>query len=105
MRLKCKVIVTPTLSGYTARKMSRFRPMCPIIALTPSDDVIKSLALSFGVYGVKIDEFENFDHIQNISKEKARRMIEHKAGDKIVITGGYPMRAGRTTNFLHIDEL
>ena len=34
-RLKCKAIVTPTISGYTARKLSRFRPNCPIIAITP----------------------------------------------------------------------
>ena len=49
-RLSCKAIVAPTISGYTARKMSRFRPKCSIIALSPDINTVKSLKLYFGVY-------------------------------------------------------
>ena len=40
-RLKCKLIVAPTISGYTARKISRFRPSCPILAITNDSNTAK----------------------------------------------------------------
>jgi len=105
IRLKCKAIVTPTLSGYTAKKMSRFRPICPIIAISPNINTIRSLSLHFGVYGVLVDPFDSFDSIQKISKEKAKEIIDYTAGDRIIITGGYPVRMAKSTNFMHIEEL
>lgn len=57
-RLKCKAIFAPTISGYTARKISRFRPECPVVAISPSLNTVKSLALHFGVYPVLIDDLK-----------------------------------------------
>jgi pyruvate kinase len=105
MRLKCKAIMVPTMSGYTARKMSRFRPVCPIIALTPRRDVIKSLALHFGVHGVLVKEISTFDKIQEVAREKALEFVKLSQGEKVVITGGYPMKDAKHTNFMHIEEL
>lgn len=105
MRLKVKAIMAPTITGYTAQKMSRFRPVCPIIALSPSRQVIKSLALNFGVHGVLVDELDTFDKIQETAKIKAREVGKIEAGEKVIITGGYPLKNAKHTNFMHIEEL
>lgn len=105
MRLKCRAIIVPTMSGYTARKTSRFRPVCPIIALSPKPEVIKSLALHFGVYGVVVDELTTFDNIMESAKEYAKLVVKADLGEKVIITGGYPMEDSKHTNFMQIEEI
>lgn len=105
MRLKCKAIMAPTMSGYTARKMSRFRPVCPIVALSPNKEVIRSLALNFGVHGILVDELDTFDKIQKTANKKAKEFVKLDKGEKVIITGGYPMKDAKHTNFMHIEEL
>ncbi|NLM62762.1 MAG: pyruvate kinase [Mollicutes bacterium] len=104
-RLKAKAIVVPTMSGYTARKMSRFRPSCPIIALSPNPETVKSLTLNFGVLAYQVDELNSFDKIIKIAKAKAVEILDLNQNDKIIITGGYPLKEVKHTNFMKIEEL
>lgn len=104
-RLNCKCIVAPTMSGYTARKMSRYRAKCPVIAISPNIKTIKSLQLYFGIFAVLIDEFNTLDKIFDISKAIATQMLDLNTGDKYVITGGYPYKDIKYTNFMKIDEI
>lgn len=104
-RLKCITIVTPTMSGYTSKKISRFRPNCPIIALTPNIDTARSLGLYYGIYPVVIDETKSFDMILKLSKNSVIKKFNYEKGDKIIITGGYPFKEVKHTNFMKIEEL
>lgn len=104
-RLNAKAIIAPTNSGYTARKMSRFRPTCPVIAASPDISTVKSLSLHFGVYPVLIDELNSLDKIISRSKAIASKIIDIKKGDIIIITGGYPFKEVKHTNFMKIEEL
>lgn len=104
-RLKCKAIIAPTMSGYTARKMSRFRPSCPIIAVSPDEETVRSLALHFAVRGVHIDELHTLDKIIHTSKNITKELIPIDSGDKIIITGGYPFKDVKHTNFMKIEEI
>lgn len=104
-RLNCKAIIAPTVSGYTARKISRFKPKCPIIASTPNIDTAKSLMLHFGVCPVIIEELKTFDRIINHARKITTDLIEINSGDKIIITGGYPFKEVKHTNFMKIEEL
>lgn len=104
-RLSCKAIVAPTISGYTARKMSRFRPKCSIIALSPDINTVKSLKLYFGVYPILIKEVKSLDDTILKSKEIADKYFELESGDKIIITGGYPFSKTKHTNFIKIEEI
>ncbi len=104
-RLKAKAIIVPTLSGYTAKKMSRFRPSCPILAISPDIDTVKSLALNFGVYAQIMDELNSFDKIIKSSKVKAEETFQLEKDDKIIITGGYPLKEVKHTNFMKIEEI
>lgn len=104
-KLKCSCIIAPTMSGYTARKMSRYRPPCPIVAVSPNLDTVKSLQLHFGVNPVLIDELSSLDKIIEESKKIVFKLISTSPGDKIIITGGYPFSDVKSTNFMKIEEL
>lgn len=104
-RLKCKAIIIPTMSGYTARKISRFRPSCPIIAVSPNENVVTSLSLHFGVEPKLINELNSLDKIIKASEIITKNCLDVKEGDKIIITGGYPFKETKSTNFMKIEEI
>lgn len=103
-KLHCKAIIIPTISGYTARKISRFRPSCPIIAVSPNSNVVTSLSLHFGISAYLIDELKSLDSIIKVSSKIARRVMDINSGDKVIITGGYPFKETKNTNFMQIEE-
>ncbi|MEG0025922.1 MAG: pyruvate kinase [Bacilli bacterium] len=103
--LNCKAIIVPTMSGYTAKKLSRFRPNCPIIALTPKIETIKNLSLYFGIAAIKIEDLNTIDKIIVCAKHIAINNLSLTKGDKIIITGGYPFKKVKHTNFIEIEEL
>jgi pyruvate kinase len=104
-RLKVNNIVTSTTSGYTARKISHFRPNCPIIAITPNDDTVKSLTLNWGVYPVLVHEFNNTDQIIKTAKEVSKKLMNLDTGDLVIITGEFPIGKVNHTNFMKIEEI
>jgi len=86
--IKAKAIIAITKSGYTAKKVSKFRPRQPIIAVTPIEKTYHQLSLSWGVYPVQSlyqeDAQELFDH----SVACAKRFGYVKENDCVVITAG-----------------
>ena len=105
LKLDCKCIIAPTMSGFTARKMSRFRPICPIIALSPDINTVKSLKLYYGVYPVFIKELKSLDDIIGKSREIAFKYFDLATPDKLIITGGYPFSKTKHTNFIKVEEI
>ena len=100
--LKCKAIIAPTITGYTAKKISRFRPSCPILAISPDKGVVKNLNLYFGVYAFYNNEITSFEKMSKVSKEVATKNIDKGI---IIMTGGYPFKEAKHTNFMHIEEI
>ena len=105
LHLDCKVIYTPTNSGYTAKRISRFRPVCPIIAASPYVDTVKSLQLYYGVHPVLIKDLNSFDKVIESAKKMSQDILDLQLNDKYIITGGYPFREVKHTNFMKIEEL
>ncbi len=103
--LKTKAIVTFTLSGSTARMVSRYRPPVPIIAASTRDSTVRKLALSWGVYPFKSEELENTDDMIEKSRKVALATGLVKKGDKIIITAGIPFKIPGTTNLLKVETL
>ena len=103
IRLKSKAIVVPTMSGYSAKKISRFIPNCPVIALCLKSEVARSLTMYYGIYPVVVKELKTFDKMLDIASEKAIELF----GDKgtIIIAGGYPFNEVTHTNFMKVSEL
>lgn len=100
--LGASVIITPTQSGTTARMVSKYRPLAPIIAATPKIRVARELSLSFGVEPVLIEPTESTDEIIKASVNKALKSGYIKAGDLIVITAGIPVGTVGTTNMIKV---
>ena len=103
-RLKTQLIVAPTISGYTAKKISRFRPTCPVLALTPDKKVAKNLNMYYGIIPILIGKIETFDEIMLKAKEETIK-FGLKGNDKFIITGGYPFSEVKHTNFMKIEEI
>jgi len=101
--LKAKAIIAITKSGYTARKISRFRPACPIISVTPSKKVFQQLALSWGVVPVMAEEKSNSDELFEYAISRAKEEGLVKSGDLVVIAAGVPIGVQGTTNTLRVE--
>lgn len=101
-----KAIVACTTSGYSAKKISNLKPKNIIIATCPSENVVRSLALSWGVYPVLVPLYKSTDEIVESARNKAIEELNLKNGDNIVITGGFHIEnKERTTNFLKIEQI
>lgn len=81
-------VIAVTMSGYTARRMSKFRPRQLIIAATPNEKTFHQLSLSWGVYPVvalyQPDANVLFDHA--IACAKRYGLIGEN--DRVVIAAG-----------------
>jgi pyruvate kinase len=100
--LNATAILTPTESGYTASVVSKYRPSCPIIAVTPREDTLKRLALVWGVHPILFDGADNTDEMMGKSIQAALKKKAIKQGDLIVITAGVPVRETGTTNMMKV---
>ena len=104
--LNAVAILTATASGHTARMIARFRPECPVVALTMHEKVRRQLALSWGVVPVLTGEVTSTDRIMAMACEVAVKEGLVKKGDTVVITAGVPLGRAGETNLLkaHIIE-
>lgn len=101
-----KAIACASISGFSARFISNFRPNCPIMATCTKDNVARSLALNYGVYTSLVPVFKDTDEMIKVAKDKTRDFFNLDNTSKIIITGGIPTRdEGRITNFLKIEEI
>ncbi len=100
-----KLIVTTTMTGYTARKISNLRPNCTILACCPSNHIAEKVALNFGVEPVVTEVFEHTDEMIDVAKKIAKETFHLQSGDLIIVTGGFPLGKSRTTNSIRILEV
>jgi len=103
--INAKAIVVSTLSGYTAIKVSSYRPNCPIVVTTPSQEVALSLALNWGVRTIISPVVKTTEDVMHNSVQVAKYLYNLKKGDKIIVTGGFPLEEVKYTNFLKIEEI
>ena len=101
--LGAAAIITVTKSGKTARMISKYRPVCPIISGTTDPKVQRQMNLSWGVIPIMVEEKKNtddlFDHVVNVARDE--NLV--KDGDLCVITAGVPLGISGTTNLLKVQ--
>jgi pyruvate kinase len=98
--LHMKVIAVFTHSGFTARLVSRYRPLVPIVAFSPEVATRRRMALLWGVTPRSIVDIKKIDALPAIAE---KRLVEErlvKKGDVIGIVAGTPMGIRGTTNFM-----
>jgi len=104
-QLKPKFIVGFTLSGKTAHLMSKYRPSVPIIAMSPSETVLRRLSLYRGVHPIRIDMVENTEDLISAAERILVQKKLCREEDMVLIIGGVPVLAGEPTNMLKAHRI
>ncbi len=103
--LSASCIVPVTTSGFSARMVSRFRPSCPILAVTEKITTYRKLALTWGCVPILTDSFEKGADA-NVFKDASQIAQDTgvvKNGDLLVIVAGVPVGYAGTTNTLKVE--
>ena len=103
--IKAKAIVACTLSGMTARMVSRFRSPVDIVGLTTDERTWRKLALSWGVVPEMCERFSSIDVLFYSAKKVAEKTLSLEKDDKIVITGGITNGESGNTNLIKIESV
>ena len=104
--LSAAAIVTLTETGFTSRSISKFRPRCPILAVTVSHDVVRKLSMNWGVTGLYFDGERSDDEMLRFAMRRGKELGFFQAGDIIVATHGVDRAAGSTSmiKVMTVDE-
>lgn len=105
MDLKADAILTPTVSGSTARLVSRYRPKAPVIALSSVSDTLSHLCLTWGVLPVAVPQAEGTDEMFAIGMEACLEKGLIKKGHLVVFTAGVPIGVPGTTNLIKVHNV
>ena len=103
--LGATVILTPTTSGGTARRVARYRPGSPIIAVSPSLATVRQLMLCWGVTPIFVEEFTTTDEMIARAKSAVLDRGLARVGDMVIITAGSPVGESGTTNLIKAERL
>jgi pyruvate kinase len=101
-QVNARLIITATFSGYTARMISRHRPLTRIFAVTVNEKTQRQLALVWGIHSALIARAETTEDIIAQSLEAAQREGFVQPGDRVVITGGVPAGFAGRTNMIQV---
>ena len=105
MDIGAKAIVVCTLSGMTARMVSRFRSPVDILAIATNERTYRKLALSWGVTPIICEEFNSTEVLFYTAKKLAEQTMKLEQGDLIVITGGLTNGVSGNTNIIKVETI
>lgn len=103
--IHAKAIVVCSLSGTTARMVSRFRCPVDILGLTIHKRTWRKLALSWGVTPVLSETYDSIDVLFYYAKQAAKETFHLEKGDHVVITGGKPNGSSGNTNLIKVESI
>ena len=100
-----KAIAVNSVSGKTARMVSRFRCPVDIIGITTNERIWRKLALSWGVTPVLTEEFSSMDVMFYYAMNSAKQVLKLEPGDKVVLTGGPINGMSGNTNTIKVETV
>ncbi|TYT74331.1 pyruvate kinase [Desulfobotulus mexicanus] len=103
--LDAAAVVAPTRSGFTAAQIARFRPRCPILALSPEAKVVQRLCLHWGCIPRLFEEEQDTDTMIEKAGNAALEAGLAKAGQSVILTAGHPIWQKGTTNMVKVRVL
>jgi len=101
--LNVKAIIAVSKSGHTARRMSKFRPVQPIVAATHVEKTFHQLSLSWGVYPVLARKQTGLEELMRHAIDCAKQDDIVTDGDLVVMTAGIPLDTAGNTNMLKVQ--
>lgn len=103
--IDAKAIAVCSLSGMTARMVSRFRPPVDIVGLTTSEKTWHKLSLSWGVTPQICENYPSTDVLFYNAQKLTKQVLGLCDGDKIVITGGVTNGKSGNTNLIKVERV
>ena len=100
-----KCIVVSSVTGRTARMVSRFRCPADIVGMTTNPKAWRKLALSWGVTPVLSERFDSMDVMFYHALQQAKRVCNLKKGDNVVLTGGRINGRPGNTNTIKVETV
>lgn len=100
-----KAIVGMTSSGYTAFKVSSFRPKCEIYIFSDRMHMLSTLNLVWGVRCFYYDRFTTTDETIHDVTQILKGAGRVQPGELIVNTGSMPLHRRFRTNMLKVTEV
>lgn len=104
-QVQAKAIIAFTTGGTTALRVSKYRPRQPILAVTPSERVVRRLSLCWGVLPIRKPEPQNLEEVFRMAREAALETSLARKDDLIVITAGIPLAVPGSTNLLKVHSV
>jgi len=103
--LKAKAILVASISGYTGRVISRYRPELPILVSTNNEKVRRQLNLSWGVRPFVLTKSDTIEDLIDKAIIYIKKKQWVKKGDKIILISGFPLGKSGTVNWVKIHEI
>ena len=88
--LRAKCIITPTVSGATARVVSKFKPKMDIIGISPNEATLRRMQIYWGVRPLKSIEVRTTEDICNSAIDLICAKQIAETGDIVILTAGIP---------------
>jgi pyruvate kinase len=103
--LSADAIITATSSGATARRVAKYRPQPPILAISPENVSLRKLQLIRGVIPLACSKSRSMDEQIYKVIDTALKEGLVNTGDLVVITAGFPLHTSGSTNMLKVHTV
>ena len=81
---------------------AKYRPFQPVIAVTPSEIVMRRLALVWGITPILRDCPSTLEDVFDLAAATAKKLGVVKKGESIVLTAGLPLMVSGSTNLVKV---
>ncbi len=105
MDLHASAIITVTMSGFTATKVAKYKPACPIISCSVHPRLCKQLNLLWGNHSLLLPQKDSTEELFDAAVEEAKKAGYIHPGELVVITAGVPLSKSGTTNMIRVVEV
>ena len=95
-------VITCTQSGSTTRRVAKYRPFQPILAMTPDEKTLRAMALVWGAVPILMGPASDVSAMERAAVRLARAGKHVKRGDQVVMTAGVPLHVTGTTNLVRV---
>ena len=103
--LKAKAIISATYSGYSALKVSSYRPKAFIYAFTNNHSILNTMSIYWGVVGIYYDRGSTTDQLVQETIEVLQKNKIVKRGELVINTASMPAKEKGGTNTLKISRV
>lgn len=103
--LKAKIIIAPSISGFTTRLLSKWRPSALVVGLSPSATAVRQMQIYWGVKPFQAKRADSTDLLIENSLEMLKEKGIVKSGELAVVTAGVMNQDNRHQPVAHTNMM